>query len=65
MAAKQVADLEAYDDLLSINPNELKELASNFLICVTSFFGGPKAFEALRGQIKQSLVLKKRTLTNI
>jgi two-component system, chemotaxis family, CheB/CheR fusion protein len=58
MAAKQVVDIEAYDDLLSIEPNELKELASNFLICVTSFFRDPSAFEALREQIKQSLANK-------
>ncbi|WP_051219998.1 CheR family methyltransferase [Rheinheimera baltica] len=58
MAAKQIVDIEAYDDFLTINPNELKELASNFLICVTSFFRDPKAFDALREQVKQSLLNK-------
>lgn len=58
MTAKQISDLESYEDFLSINPDELKELASNFLVCVTSFFRDPKAFAALRQQIKQSLAKK-------
>lgn len=48
MAAMQIPDLDAYGEYIAKNRNELTDLAGNFLICVTSFFRDPDAFEAMR-----------------
>ena len=46
MAAKQMASLETYGEYINRHHEELMELASNFLICVTSFFRDPESFTA-------------------
>lgn len=48
MTAKQIPNIEEYGKFLNKNEPELRELANNFLICVTSFFRDPDAFEILR-----------------
>lgn len=59
MTAKQISSIEEYGKYLSKNDHELRELANNFLICVTSFFRDPDAFEAM-GQHLKNLIEKKR-----
>ena len=58
MAAMQIPSLEAYGEYIGKRRQELNELASNFLICVTSFFRDPESFDALRKELRE---LKKRT----
>lgn len=58
MMAKQIASIEDYGRYLNKNEQELRDLANNFLICVTSFFRDPEAFDALRKTLK--LVLEKK-----
>ena len=58
MMAKQIASIEEYGKYLNKNEQELRDLANNFLICVTSFFRDPEAFDALRKTLK--LVLEKK-----
>ena len=59
MMAKQISEIEEYGLYLSKNPRELQELANNFLICVTSFFRDPEAFDALRLELKAIIKRKK------
>lgn len=59
MTAKQMSSIEEYGKYLSKNDQELRELANNFLICVTSFFRDPEAFATMR-QILKSLIDKKQ-----
>ena len=59
MTAKQISGIEEYGKFLNKNEPELRELANNFLICVTSFFRDPEAFEVLRRNLK-SLLDKKQ-----
>ena len=59
MTAKQVASIEDYGKFLNKNELELRELANNFLICVTSFFRDPDAFEVLRQNLK-TIIEKKQ-----
>lgn len=58
MLAKQIPSIEEYGKFLNKNEAELRELASNFLICVTSFFRDPSAFETLR-RILRNMLEKK------
>ncbi|MCB1906141.1 MAG: EAL domain-containing protein [Rhodocyclaceae bacterium] len=58
MAAMQIPSLEAYGSYIASNRNELTELAGNFLICVTSFFRDPEAFDALRKLVVDMLAAK-------
>lgn len=58
MAAMQIPNLEAYSDYIGTHRQELTELAGNFLICVTSFFRDPEAFESL--QVVLSDLLRKK-----
>ena len=55
MAAMQIPSLEAYGDYIGKRRQELNELASNFLICVTSFFRDPDSFEAVRKELRELL----------
>ncbi len=55
MAAMQIPDLEAYGEFIARNRHELGELAGNFLICVTSFFRDPDAFDAMRRSLRELL----------
>jgi two-component system, chemotaxis family, CheB/CheR fusion protein len=64
MMAKQIPDIEEYGIYLKNNVQELKELASNFLICVTSFFRNPEAFNAVRKEL-QKVIAKKQPGDNI
>lgn len=59
MAALQIRDLDAYAEHISLHKDELAELASNFLICVTSFFRDPEAFESLRTAVREILAKKQ------
>jgi len=59
MAALQVPNLEAYGEHIKQNRGELNELASNFLICVTSFFRDPESYEAMRRTLREMLKTKK------
>ena len=47
MAAMQIPSLEAYGEYIGKRRQELNELASNFLICVTSFFPRPRILRRL------------------
>lgn len=58
MAAMQIPSLEAYGEYIGKRRQELNELASNFLICVTSFFRDPESFEALRKELRELLKSK-------
>jgi two-component system, chemotaxis family, CheB/CheR fusion protein len=55
MAAIQIPSLEAYGEYISTHRRELGELAGNFLICVTSFFRDPVAFDAARRSLREIL----------
>jgi two-component system CheB/CheR fusion protein len=59
MTAKQIANIEDYGKFLNKNEPELRELANNFLICVTSFFRDPEAFDVLRRNLKALLEKKQ------
>jgi len=59
MAAMQIPSLEAYGEYISRHHEELAELAGNFLICVTSFFRDPDAFDAMRRSLREVLRLKQ------
>ncbi len=59
MAALQISDLDAYGAHIAKNRRELSELASNFLICVTSFFRDRDSFEGLRRVMRDMLSTKK------
>lgn len=59
MTAKQIPSIEEYGKLLSKNESELRELANNFLICVTSFFRDPATFDSLRKELKTILEQKQ------
>lgn len=59
MAAMQISNLEAYADHIRTHRQELTELAGNFLICVTSFFRDPEAFESLQ-EVLRGLLKNKQ-----
>ena len=59
MAAMQIPSLEAYGEYIGKRRQELNELASNFLICVTSFFRDPESFDALRKELRELLKSKR------
>ncbi|GAB6039929.1 hypothetical protein JCM17961_06020 [Endothiovibrio diazotrophicus] len=59
MAARHVADLDAYLALSEADPEELEHLSKDILISVTAFFRDPEAFENLRKAL-QPLVENKQ-----
>ena len=59
MAAMQVPSLDAYGEYIAKNRKELSELATNFLICVTSFFRDPDSFVAVRRSLREVLKTKQ------
>ncbi|MEI6733349.1 MAG: EAL domain-containing protein [Comamonadaceae bacterium] len=59
MAALQIPGLDAYGMHIAKNRRELSDLASNFLICVTSFFRDRDSFEGLRRVMRDMLSTKK------
>ena len=59
MAAMQIPDLDAYGEYIGQHREELAVLAGNFLICVTSFFRDPEAFEAMRRCLRDLLKTKQ------
>ena len=59
MAAMQIPDLDAYGEYIGRHREELAVLAGNFLICVTSFFRDPDAFEAMRRSVRELLKTKQ------
>ncbi len=50
-----------YIQQLRQDPQEVDELAREMLVCVTSFFREPDAFEALRSKVVQPLVRQRQT----
>ncbi|WP_369600309.1 EAL domain-containing protein [Hahella sp. SMD15-11] len=58
IAAKGLPSLEAYWAWLDEHPDELSDLASSFLICVTAFFRDPKAYEAIKPVLRAHLLTK-------
>lgn len=59
MTAMQIATLDAYGNYISRHHEELAVLAGNFLICVTSFFRDPEAFNSMRRQLCEVLKTKQ------
>lgn len=59
MAAMQIPSLDAYGEYIGRHHEELAVLAGNFLICVTSFFRDPEAFEAMRRNLREVLRVKQ------
>jgi two-component system CheB/CheR fusion protein len=55
-ASINIYDLEKYFVFLQANPEELKDLAKDFLISVTSFFRDPEAFELIRETVLPKLL---------
>jgi two-component system CheB/CheR fusion protein len=55
-ASINIYDLEKYMVFLKANPDELKDLAKDFLISVTSFFRDPEAFELLQKSVLPKLL---------
>ncbi len=55
MAAMQIPSLDAYGEYIGRHHGELAVLAGNFLICVTSFFRDPEAFESMRRSLREIL----------
>ncbi len=60
MAARQIASIEKYGEYLKGHRDEVTDLANSFLICVTSFFRDPEAFEALRKLLQEMMTRKKQ-----
>lgn len=59
MATKQISNLEEYGEYLKSHREEVTDLANSFLICVTSFFRDPEAFEALDKLLREMVAKKK------
>jgi two-component system CheB/CheR fusion protein len=59
MSVNQINDISGYARFLEGNENEVKALQKDLLISVTSFFRDPKAFKALKVQLKG--LLKNKT----
>ena len=55
MAIQGISSLNDYIPLLSAQGLEARDLVHNLLVCVTSFFRDPKAFEALRVLLRSQL----------
>ena len=59
MALRQVATPEQYDECLRDDPDEVRALARDLLVHVTSFFRDPDAFEALKQHALAELMNRK------
>ncbi|MGB0670115.1 MAG: chemotaxis protein CheB, partial [Rhodospirillales bacterium] len=59
MVAHQIQTLDGYREATANNEDELRQLAQNFLICVTSFFRDANAFKALRAVVVDMLSRKR------
>jgi two-component system CheB/CheR fusion protein len=59
MGLSQIADLPSYLTVLRENPQEVKRLARDLLISVTSFFRDSEAFRALETQVLENLARTK------
>jgi two-component system CheB/CheR fusion protein len=59
MALRRVADVQQYASVLGDDPDEVRALAQDMLIHVTSFFRDPEAFEALKSHVFKDLVQRK------
>ncbi len=58
MAPGDIDDMELYLDLLRDDPNELRLLAADLLINVTSFFRDPKVFDLVASTIVPELIAR-------
>src|SRR5262249_34723900 len=61
MGLNRIGQIQASSTLLRNNPEEVKLLARDLLISVTSFFREPEAMELLRTQVIGPLVESKET----
>jgi anti-sigma regulatory factor (Ser/Thr protein kinase) len=59
MALRHVSQLDEYARVLGEDPGEARALAGDMLIHVTSFFGEPDAFAALKEQVFRQVVERK------
>lgn len=59
MGLNQIDNLKAYIAVLRTNPEEIKRLAHDLLISVTSFFRDSEAFRALETHVLEDLVRAK------
>lgn len=59
MSYLQIADMETYIETLKDDPKELKSLANEFLVSVTSFFRDPVAFDVVCTALKKIVDDKK------
>ncbi|MGJ0516607.1 MAG: EAL domain-containing protein [Methylomicrobium sp.] len=59
MGILHIVNLGDYAQFTKDNPEELNQLAKNFLVCVTSFFRDEQCFNALRLALKKILANKK------
>ncbi len=53
MSINKIDELADYVRLLKESPDEVQELARDFLIQVTSFFRDPEGFQVLKGHLKE------------
>ena len=59
VAARRVAGLVAYASLLAEDPGEVRELLSDILVRVTSFFRDPEVFEALKTAVFPAILERR------
>jgi two-component system CheB/CheR fusion protein len=59
MALRRLHDLAAYGRMLQDDPSEVRALAGDLLIHVTSFFRDPDAFDALKEQVFRPLLERR------
>jgi two-component system CheB/CheR fusion protein len=57
---RALSSIDEYIHLLRDKPEELEELGRDLLICVTSFFRNPEAWEELRTEVIEKLVADKQ-----
>src|SRR5690606_20059410 len=55
MQIRQIEELDEYLELLRAEPDEVRALADDLLITVTSFFRDPEVFEALEKEVIPAL----------
>ena len=59
MQLRHIEDLEAYAEFLKQNPDEVRALADDFLITVTSFFRDPAVFARLQDELIPAIYERK------
>jgi PAS domain-containing protein len=59
MAVHKIQDIADYFRYLQQNPGEIQTLFKDLVICVTSFFRDPEAFQALEAKVVQEILKNK------